>query len=157
MSTFNPDTFLSMETRDGLQTKYMPIPSGEYKAFVDGVEARTVKGQNGDSPVLTVTFEIRDADAVKKQMGMREDQKMTVRNDYWLDLNESGGFDIGPNKNVKLGILRDALGQNRPGEPWSPMMMNGQGPLLIQLGIDTSKKDAEVEYNVVKRVTKYLG
>ena len=156
MSAFNPDTFLTMETADALPSKYTPVPRAEYRAFVDDVEPRTVKTKNGDSPMLTVTFDIRDADDVKASIGLKPEQKLTVRQDYWLDLNEQGGFDIGPNKNVKLGILREALNQNKPGQPWSPAMMKGQGPVLLQVDIEPDAKDPMVERNVIKRLAKAL-
>lgn len=159
MSAFNPNTFLSQETTEALQDKFTPIPAGEYACVIDDVIATTAKTDNGEKPILSVTFSLigDTANEVRKALGYRPDQKVTVKQDYWLDLNESGGFDIGPNKNVKLGMLRDILGQNQPGQPWAPLMMKGQGPVSVQVGVGVSKKDGVTEYNTVNRVGKHFG
>ena len=158
MSVFNPNTFLSMETTETLQTKYTPIPSGEYEAFVDDVKADTIKTQQGERPIMRVAFRLmgQAIDDYRVAMKLSADAPLVVRQDYWLDLNESGGFDIGPNKNVKLGMLRDILGQNKPGQPWSPVMMKGQGPILVQVGIQIDKRDGETERNEVKRIGRVI-
>lgn len=154
MSTFNPDTFLSMETANALPSKYTPYPAAEYRANVTDVKGATVKTKNGDKPVLTVTFGLLDADNIRSQLGLDANAELTVRRDYWLDLTDGGAWDFGPNKNVQLGQLREALGQNKPGQPWSPLMMRGAGPVLIKVGIGSSEKSPDVEFNTVDRVTK---
>jgi hypothetical protein len=45
-----------------------------------------------------------------------------------LELNEQGKLATGPNKNVSLGRLRDALGQNDPS--WTPQKLLGAGPFI---------------------------
>lgn len=158
MSVFNPNTFLSQETTEVLQTKYTPIPSAEYEAFIDDLKADTIKTQDGEKPIMRVTFRLVGAaiDAYRQAMSLSPDAPLTVRQDYWLDLNEQGGFDIGPNKNVKLGQLRDYVGQNKPGMPWSPAMLKGQGPVLVQVGIYIDKRDGETERNEVKRIGRVI-
>ena len=148
MSKYNPETFLSQETSDVMETKFTPLPSGEYKGVVKSVDYKELGADN--SPMLEVVYRIIDQDALAEQLNMNE---LSVRQSIWLDLNESGGFDTGPNKNVKLGKLREALGQLQPGVAWSPMQMVDQGPVLIQVGMREDKNDPDVVYNDVKRVT----
>jgi hypothetical protein len=44
----------------------------------------------------------------------------------WLDITPQGSLDMGRGKNVHLNRLREAFNQNRPGQPWNPMMLVGQ-------------------------------
>jgi hypothetical protein len=50
----------------------------------------------------------------------------SVSQSLMLDMTESGALAVGTNKNVNLGRLREALGQNVSGRPWSPNMLQGQ-------------------------------
>ena len=55
---------------------------------------------------------------------------------------------FGSNKNVKLGRLREALGQNKNGQAWSFGMLKGAGP--IKVSIEPDKKNPEDYSRVVK-------
>lgn len=118
MSTFDPDQFMNTQTNESNDTAFVPIPVGEYQAAATKVEAGTA----GDKPVLNVTWAITDQ-AAKDATGL---DSPTVRQTIWLDLNGQGGLDNGRGKNVGLGKLREALSQNRPGQPWSPGQIMGQ-------------------------------
>lgn len=145
MSQFNPDSFLATETEEAGETKYTPIPEDDYQAMVDDVTAREAK----DSQILDVTYEIL-SDELRKSMDM---EKITVRQSFFLDITD-GVMSTGANKNIKLNKLRDALGQNVSGKPWSPMMMKGAGPVLIKIIQNPDKEDPEIIYSNVSRVTK---
>ena len=72
----------------------------------------------------------------------------TVRQTIWLDLTESGSLDFGKGRNVGLGRLRDALGQNETGKPWQPGMMVG-GVAKIKVTHSIDKRDNEtIQANV---------
>lgn len=118
MSTFDPEAFLSTTTEEANETQFQPIPEGEYNAVIMKLDARTPKGNS----ILDVTWEIDD-EGVRASTGMDSPR---VRQSIFLDINEQGGLESGPNKNVQLGKLREALGQNNPGRPWAPSMMEGQ-------------------------------
>jgi len=118
MSEFNADQFMQTPVEGALETEFTPIPEGEYRAVIKEVKPDTTsKG----SPYLEVIW-IIDDQGVRDLIGMGEP---TSRQTVWLDVNESGGLAFGANKNVGLGKLRDALGQNT-GAPWSPNMLLGQ-------------------------------
>ena len=115
---FDPDTFMSMSTEEADETSFRPIPEGEFNAVITKIEGRTPKGNS----ILDVTWAIDD-EAVRAETGM---ENPSVRQSLFLDITSSGGLERGPNKNVQLGRLRAALGQNNPGQPWSPSMLEGQ-------------------------------
>ena len=118
MSEFNADQFIQTETEGQLETEFTPIPEGEYRAVIKEVKPDTTpKG----SPYLEVIWIIDDQE-IRDLIGMDEP---TSRQTVWLDMNEQGGMAFGKNKNIGLGKLRDALGQNT-GAPWSPLMLLGQ-------------------------------
>lgn|SRR3990167_2180567 len=148
MSIFNPDSFLQQETTQATEAKYTPIPEAEYRATVDDVTSGLSSKKS--VPFLNVTFEIHDEN-LRKQLGM---EHVRVNMNLWLDLTETGAIEVGPNKNVKLGKLREALGQNQSGQAWSPLMMKGKGPVVILVSQRKDENDPEVVYNDVKRVTK---
>jgi hypothetical protein len=144
MSEFNPDSFLNTETEESTESRYKPIPEGDYQALIDDVTAREAK----DSQILDITYEIID-EPLKTLMDMN---KVTIRQSIFLDI-ENGILAIGGNKNVKLGKLREALDQNQSGKPWSPLMMKGAGPVLIKTVQTPDEDDPEVIYSNVNRVT----
>lgn len=117
MSAFDPDTFLSQQTTEALDTTSTPIPEGVYPAVVDKIVPRQAKG----STILDVIWSIDD-EGVKTVTGL---QKNTARQSIFLDMTESGALDFSKGKNVQLGRLRDALNQNTPGHPWAPGMLVG--------------------------------
>lgn len=119
MSSFDPDTFLNSETTDSNDTQYYPAPAKEYPmASIDAIKPRTA----GDKPVLDVMWLLND-DEAKEVTGMDSPK---VKQTIWLDLTPSGGLDFGKGKNVQLGKLREAVGQNSPGQRWAPGMLLGQ-------------------------------
>ena len=143
MSTFDPDMFMNTQTSDANDTQYVPVPVGEYNGVIGEVKAGTA----GDKPVLNITWGIDD-DEVRAATGL---DKPTVRQTVWLDLTPQGGLDMGKGKNVGLGKLREALGQNTPGKPWSPGMLNGQ-VARVQISHRSGKNPGEI-FADVKQVT----
>jgi len=119
MSSFNPDTFLNTETSDANATTYTPCPEGEFNASIKAIKPRVLTDGRA---VLDVTWTVDDESA-RQETGMAEP---SVRQTIWLDTTESGGLDFGKGKNVGLGRLRDAVGQNKAGKPWAPGMLVGQ-------------------------------
>jgi len=137
---FNPEDFMNTETTVQNETDYTPMPEGEYPAVISKLDSRMA----GSTPVLDVTWMIDDQ-AVREQTGMDEP---TCRQTIWLDVTESGGLEAGANKNVQLGKLREALGQN-DGSPWSPQMLNGQ-PARVIVKHSSPNEQGAVYANVVQ-------
>ena len=154
-SVFDPDTFMHQEVETQMETIFTPVNEGEYNAYIDTLEASTVNTQDrGTVPVLYVTYAITD-DEVKEELEM---EKPTVRQMLWLDFDEqTGGLASGKNKNIKLGNIREAVGQNIDGQPWSPTQLIGAGPVVIKVGHRFNKETGEGPYADVQRVSAPMG
>ncbi len=145
--SFDPDTFLATAVEGSMETRFTPVEEGEYQALVEDYNARQVDTQRGPVTILDVTYDILD-DEVKTRMGL---EKVTVRQSIFLDVEPDGRLTLGqPNKNVKLGRLREALHQNGPG-PWSFNQLKGAGPLMIKVSQRADKNDPSTIYNDVQR------
>ena len=133
MSTFNPDTFMNAEVNESNATAYTPVPEGEFTASIKAVKPRVLTDGRA---VFDVTW-IVDDEAARNETGMAEP---SVRQTLWLDITETGGLDFGKGKNVGLGRLREALGQNAPGKPWAPGMLVG-GVAKVKVSHSIDKRD----------------
>ena len=146
MSTFNPDTFLNIEVSSPNATAYVPVAEGEFTGSIKKIAPRVL---NDGRAVLDVTWAVDD-ETTRQETGMAEP---TVRQTIWLDLNESGSLDFGKGRNVGLGRLRDALGQNETGKLWQPGMMVG-GVAKIKVTHSIDKRDNETIQAGVVSVAK---
>jgi hypothetical protein len=114
-SIFNPDALLDTNYEEAPPDHYIPIDEGEYRLRVRDVKPRRITNAGGEAFTLAeVNFIVLD-DAVKEKMNMPEPMaRMTI----FLDLTPDGTLDMGVNKNVKIGQLRNACGI-RDGKRWS--------------------------------------
>lgn len=142
-SAFDPDLFMNTSTTDANDTQFVPVPTGEFNAVIEEVKP----GMAGDKPVLNLTWAIDDQ-GVRDETGM---EKPTVRQTIWLDLTPGGGLDMGKGKNVGLGRLREALGQNTPGKAWGPGQLMGQ-VARVQISHRPGKEAGQI-FADVKQVT----
>lgn len=137
MSTFDPAMFLEATLMDANSTVSIPVPAGEYIAILGDVKAR--QWQSKDDPTkqgvaLDIIWEVDagsltpDGTTLKDYLGR---DKIQVKQGIMLDLNEGGGIDTGKGKNVKLGKLREAVGCNVPGQPFSFSMMQGRPARVV--------------------------
>ena len=149
--TFDAEKFISSTTAAPLSTQTLLCPEGEYRAFIDDGEKalsfRNGTGSNGEWHQMSVLCNIAD-DNVKAQL---KRDKILVPLNIWLDI-KGDGLDIEEGKNVGLGRLRKALGQNTS-DAWAPAMMKGKGPLMVKVGHRSDPKDPEVKYAEVTRVS----
>jgi hypothetical protein len=117
-STFDVNAFQTAQFTDANSTQYVPVPEGEYVAVVEKQTIRQAKS----SVILDVTWKIDDAGDAEAT-GMANPQ---VRQSIFLDVGENGNLEFGKGKNVALGRLREALGQNVSGQPWTFQHLVGQ-------------------------------
>ena len=141
-STFDAQTFLNTEVEGEMETRYTPVPAAIYTSMIDDIAVR----EAGDSIVLDVTHVLINVDELQSNMGM---ERLTVRQGIFLDIEPNGAIALGPNKNVKLGRLREAVNQN--GGRWNFAMLKGAGPLLITVSTKPDKDDPTVIYNRVDK------
>jgi hypothetical protein len=146
-STFDAANFLDNKVEGESETRYTPIPEDDYVAMIS--DDALVLREINDSPAVDVIYVI-DAPELAEQMQM---ERISVRQTLFLDIDADGTLAFGPNQNVKLGKLRDALGQNKASQKWNFRMMEGAGPVKIRVGKRPDKNDPTVIYNDVKAVT----
>lgn len=146
MSNFNPEAFMNSTTSEANSTQYTQVPEGEYNASIDAVTPRTT--QTGKA-LLSVKWKVDDEGA-RNATGMAEP---SVFQTVWLDIKDDGTLDGGSGKNVGLGKLREALGQNQAGKPWAPgMLIGGVAKIRVKHSID--KRDNVTINAEVSAVTK---
>jgi len=108
--TFDAEAFKSAAISDANADRYTPIPEGTYTGTIIASEPAAGESAKGPWARLDVTVNIEDPTTGRVR---------GVRGGIMLDLTESGGLAVGPNRNVKLGQLRTAIGKNQPGVPFS--------------------------------------
>lgn len=164
---FNPETFMSSAV-DPNATSFEVCPEGEYKMMIDSdpkqltftednksqVGIKNAKGvsQRTGEPYDFWTLELRCLvldEEVKKKLGR---ETVHVRARINLDFAPDGSLDTGPNKNVSLGQLRDAVGQNTPG--WTPQQLLGAGPFIGRVRHTANKENPEIKYADVARFAR---
>lgn len=130
---FDLNTFLQTSTTEANSTQLDPVPEGEYTAISQLVDKdcfSTFDYKNGEKAgtkgfALTVKFKIADPKA-----GEYDGRMVSYRTT--IDVTPDGnGLDFGKGKNIGLGRLREALGQNRAGVPWGPSMLGGQVAKIV--------------------------
>lgn len=155
--TFDADSFMNETVDAPMATTLASVPDGEYQAIIGDFTSEAFKsievndrqnpGQKRTARVLEIPFIIQD-EALRVKM---ERSEMPVhRETFWLDFDANGKLATGADKNVRLGQLRAALGQNQPG--WTPSMLRNMGPLLIAIKSKADKNDPEKKYT---NITKY--
>lgn len=122
---FDPNSFLDAEILDSNSTVTVPVPMGEYQAVIKEVKvANGISKTDGVSPWarLDIVWSIEDEN-VKALLNRKE---VVSRQGLMLDLSEAGGLDMSTGRNVRLGRVREALGLNDKGKPFSFRMLEGR-------------------------------
>ena len=117
MKLFDPVTLMN-ENVEANATRRDPLPMGEVVAqitkmgFSDGISKKTNNPWNR----LDLTLEITDSEYLQDVPGTPE--KVITNLGVMIDMN-NGAIATGPNKNIRLGRLREATGTN--GKPLAMM------------------------------------
>ena len=123
--SLNPEEFLNQASDEALDTVIPVCDEGEWSALVKKVDFREVQIKKGERAgqtayMLDIHWEIQD-EGQAARLGFSP----KVRQSLWVDMTPEGGLDRGKGKNVRLGRVREALGQNVAGKPWAPSMLTG--------------------------------
>lgn len=126
---FNKDAFLQTVVEAKLDTARIPWPEGDCETLiVRDVDIKSGKYEKGDRKgqswvQLVVKISTTDAN-VANEMQLSGDQEPICYWQEFLDLDENGNLATGSGKNVKLGKLRAACGQNSD-DAWSIVSLKG--------------------------------
>lgn len=130
--TFSVDDFANMTTDAPMDTSYPSHPEGEYLFLIDSdpkqLQVKHVTGVGDKGPYDFHQIELiclSQDDNVKQEMGRDRVQVLAQVN---LEFDLQGRLSTERGKNVMLGQLREALGQNET-KSWKPSMLLGQGPV----------------------------
>lgn len=148
---FNLDEFMNNSVDAPMDTQYPVCAEGEWPFVLDGdpkmLEVKNIKGSNDRGSYDFFQMELValcQSDTVKKEMGR---DRVPVRARINLDFDHNGRLSVDKGKNVNLGQLRDALGQNKPG--WSPKMLLGAGPFIGRVKHSAPDKNGRVYADIV--------
>jgi hypothetical protein len=121
---FDPNQLLDMQTSDANSTRFTPCPEGEWPATISDVLIKSGTSQKtGEAWTrLDVKWEIQGTTANSAV----DREKIITNQGIMLNLTDSGGLVMGDGKNVRLGRLREAVGLNAPGQPFSFRMLIGR-------------------------------
>lgn len=139
MARFDKDMFLAVTYDDANDTERTLFPIGECVAqTIEEIdilppEART-DAETGETtetrPQLKLKIRVREdhAERIRAEFGYDPNKPVYFNYRFRLDINAEGHLEFGPNKNIALGQLRAAVGQNNPGESWSIRNLMGCHP-----------------------------
>lgn len=166
MSTtdFDPDAFMNETIDQPLETDLKLCPPGEYQATIQDFDATALEnieftykkgkraGEDGSMQIFTCPWVISDPRAVA---AVGRTDFTTVRQRINLDIDsQTRKLDWGINKNLDLGNVRKAVGQNNPG-PWNIGQLRGAGPAIVKVVHKqiTTKDGREMTVAEVARAT----
>jgi len=140
-SVFNPELFLNTQTDASNSTEYVLVPVGEYVGIIEPISADSFKsfdikrGENAGKKAyrLDLGIMLNDESGQLKEL-LGRPAKVTAG--IMLDIKSDGSLEFGKGRNVQLGRLREAVGQNASGRPWSFGNLAGQ-PVKIKVIHDT--------------------
>lgn len=163
MSTFDPDAFMQSTIDAPMETEYKLCPAGEYKnTFIDDFDSKAFDLKEGVSKKsgkdysflqFSIPFIINDP-AAQAAIGR---EKVVVFKQLNIDRTQDGAIDLGTNKNVELGRIRDAAGQNTAGA-WGPAQLRGSGPFVVTVVHESGKRDDGSEWKQARigKVTRQV-
>lgn len=154
-SPFDADAFMNTTYDQAMDTQMSNMPDGEYTAMIGDFNSsalKTINTKNGARQVLEIPFVLTDDGSLSSKLGPRE--QYVHRETYWLDFDANGNLAFGPDKNLRLGQLRAAIGQNEKGVPWAPGMMRNMGPLKIAIKTTSDKNDPDKKYTNISKYAR---
>lgn len=156
---FNPEMFLNITTNEANSTELLQMPEGEYLAVTKGIGPDSFKSfpiKQGDRAGqnfyrLDLVWEIND-EGGKWREYLGRDPKITQG--IGLDISKDGTLEMGKGKNVALGQVREALGQNQSGKPWSMSQLGGQvAKIKVKHRLDAASGRTYVDVGAVTKAT----
>ena len=157
---FNPQEFLSKTVGAGMATSIKPCPEGEWIGIISTKvpvvdwfgEAEWKDKQTQQTrtqPTVKIPVEITDERA--KALVTRN--TLLVTYDAFLDLLPNGHLDTSEDKNVRIGALRLALGQESD-PAWTFEKLFGAGPAIFKVYHQKDERRPDDVFAKIGRVTR---
>lgn len=156
--SFDINEFLGSSVNAPMATRPERPEPGTYLARIANVESaddiakKWIKPPEGGRTWIKfeVPFDIID-EALLAKLGRTK--PFRVSSDWRLDVVEGTSTPAtGNGKNIDLGRLRAALGQNTPGQPWSFSQLPGAGPVKVTIVHQANKQNPDDPFVKVKGV-----
>jgi hypothetical protein len=148
---FDADAFMGSTIDAPLETEYKVCPEGKaYRAVIGDFTSDAFKvfefdyskgpraGERGSMLKFSCPFIIQD-DKARAAMNKADDQPLIVYKEMIIDRDDSGRIETGTNKNVDLGMVRQAVGQNTT-SAWGPAQLRNCGPVIVEVRHETFKR-----------------
>lgn len=123
--SFDPQNFLDAITTEALE-RSPPIPAGtELIATITDLQQNDWQSRDGtkSGKKFDVQLEAQTTPQLQQQ-GIPPVVRM--KDSIMLDLTDGGSLDLGPGRNFRLRIYREATGLNQKGQPFSARMLVGR-------------------------------
>lgn len=150
---FDTATFLQESITESNSTEAIQVPVGMYPAFVcDTPEIGTWQSQDGTKSgvTLSVKWELQVDPSILTEIG-RDKAIMTQK--IFLDTEIGAGgkpvLSTAQGKNIQLGQLREAVGLNVPGQPFSLALLQGKFANL-EVGPRLNKSTGKIIHEIKK-------
>jgi hypothetical protein len=144
---FDAEAFQNSVISDANSTATIPWPQAEYVGTIKKAEIRSgtiSKGDRAGQPWAGLSVQ------VEVDRSFLPDGASSVASGMiMLDLTDAGGLDSRAGRNVNLGRLREAVGLNVPGQPFSFPMLEGR-TVKITTGVRVDKNDTDLQYTEIK-------
>ena len=124
---FDIEKFKQAQVTAAFDDHFTPAPAGEYGARIASWDVTQSQGKKDPSKTYTflkVEWGLEDpTGSIEAVTGQDESR---AYQDISLDMTDDGkNLLAGTGKNIGLGALRTALGQNDPKKAWAPSMLDG--------------------------------
>jgi hypothetical protein len=148
--TFDADAFMQQQIDEPMATEFEMVDPGTYKAVIADFTSEAFQkidfeykkgdraGQPGSMLKFDLPFVILD-DKQRAKLNKGDGQQLVVVRNMIVDQTTDGQLDFGVNKNVALGNVRAAVGQNTKGA-WGVANLRGAGPLMVKVAHETFKR-----------------
>lgn len=150
-SAFDPKLLLDAQQTEANSTVRIPIPAKEHLSVITAVDIRSGQKDGKDWSALDVTYDIDDPQ-VKELLGR---DKVQLTQGIMLDFTQTGGLDYSKGRNVPLGRLRESVGLNTPGAPFSFRMLVGK-PVKIVVTHSPSTRPGAQPGDVFENVSAWV-
>ena len=148
---FDPQSFLDAQITDSMDTKVVPCPQGEFTGVIDSIAPEQWKSGDGTQSGLKLVVQWLIEDQGVKDFLARDTVK--VKQQIFLDVTDDGKLDTGPQKNIGLGRLREAVDLNNKGQAFTFGMLPGR-MAKVMVGHTPDRKDPETIFAQVNKVAK---